>query len=347
MTTFRALRLVAQNAPLVEAELAVPELAAGEALVSVQAAGICRSDVHYLQGSPKLPPLPRTLGHEVAGVVEALGPNPPAGIMEGLRVGVHYQTSCGTCRQCLAGNDQFCVSGQMIGNGRDGGYAEKIVIPARNLVAIPDGVAIEHAAVMMCSSATSFHALRKSRFQPGERVAIFGLGGLGQSAVQLALARGASAVYAVDLNPAKVALAAHYGAIPVAGGSGAVEAIVTDSGGVDVALELVGLAETMRQAVGVLGPQGRAAAVGLTEEPFLIDAYEDLVLREAEIIGVSDHLASELAPLLDIAARGDLDLSRVVSDQVPLEPGPVNQALDDLAAFGDEVRTVIVPFPPE
>jgi propanol-preferring alcohol dehydrogenase len=347
MTTFRALRLVAQNQPLVEAELATPELAAGEALVSVQAAGICRSDVHYLQGSPKLPPLPRTLGHEVAGVVEALGPNPPAGIMEGLRVGVHYQTSCGTCRHCLAGNDQFCVSGQMIGNGRDGGYAEKIVIPARNLVAIPDGVAIEHAAVMMCSSATSYHALRKGRLQPGERVAVFGLGGLGQSAVQLALALGASAVYAVDLNPAKVALAAHYGAIPVAGGSGAVAAIVADSGGVDVALELVGLAETMRQAVGVLGPQGRAAAVGLTEEPFLIDAYEDLVLREAEIIGVSDHLASDLAPLLDIAARGDLDLSRVVSNQVPLEAGPVNQALDNLAAFGDEVRTVIVPFPPE
>jgi Zn-dependent alcohol dehydrogenase len=178
-------------------------------------------------------------------------------------------------------------------------------------------------------------------------VAVFGLGGLGQSAVQLALALGASAVYAVDLNPAKAALAAHYGAIPVAGGSGAVEAIVADSGGVDVALELVGLAETMRQAVGVLGPQGRAAAVGLAEEPFLIDAYEDLVLREAEIIGVSDHLASELAPLLDIAARGELDLSRVVSNQVPLEAGPVNQALDDLTAFGDEIRTVIVPFPPE
>ena len=347
MTTFRALRLVGQNEPLVETDLPVPDLASGEALVSVQAAGICRSDVHYLQGTPRLPPLPRTLGHEVAGVVESLGPNPPVGIMEGLRVGVHYQTSCGTCRFCQAGNDQFCVAGQMIGNGRDGGYAEKIVVPARNLVAIPDQVAIEHAAVMMCSSATSLHALRKARLERGERVAVFGLGGLGQSAVQLALAEGAAAVYAVDLNPAKAALAARYGAIPVAGGEGAVEAILEDSGGVDVSLELVGLAETMRQAVGVLGPQGRAAAVGLAEEPFLVDAYEDLVLREAEIIGVSDHLASELPPLLDIAARGDLDLSRVVSNQIPLEVGPVNQALEDLAAFGDEVRTVIVPFPPE
>ena len=347
MTTYRALRLTERNAPLVEVEIPVPELASGEALVRVLAAGVCRSDVHYQQGSPRLPPLPRTLGHEVAGVIEALGPTPPAGMMEGLHVGVHYQTSCGTCRHCLAGNDQFCASGQMIGNTRDGGYAEKIIVPARNLVAIPDEVAIEHAAIMMCSSATSFHALNKARFQPGEKVAIFGLGGLGQSAVQLALAGGASAVYAVDVNPAKAELAAHYGAIPIAGGPAAVDAIVADSGGVDVALELVGLPITMSQAVAVLAPQGRAAAVGLADEPFSINAYEDLVLREAEIIGVADHLASELAPLLAIAARGDLDLSRVVSNQVPLEAGPVNRVLDDLGAFGDEVRTVIVPFPPE
>jgi propanol-preferring alcohol dehydrogenase len=347
MATYRALRLVEKNAPLVEEDLPVPELAGGEAVVRVLAAGICRSDVHYLQGSPKLPPLPRTLGHEVAGVVEALGPSPPVGITVGLRVGIHYQISCGICRHCLAGNDQFCPSGEMVGNSRDGGYAEKVVVPARNLVAIPDGVSSEHAAVMMCSSVTSLHALHKSRFQPGERVAVFGLGGLGQSAVQLALALGASAVYAVDLNPAKVSLAAHHGAIPVAGGPDAVHAILADSGGVDVALELVGLAATMRQAVDVLGPQGRAAAVGLTEEPFSVDSYADLVLREAEIIGVSDHVASELASILEIAVRGDLDLSDIVTNRVALEAGPVNRALQDLAAFGDEVRTVIVPSQPE
>ena len=347
METFRALRLVGQNQPLVEEELPVPELAAGEALVTVQAAGICRSDVHYLQGSPRLPPLPRTLGHEVAGVVEALGPGGFPGIMPGLRVGIHYQTSCGTCHHCQAGTDQFCPSGQMIGNTRDGGYAEKIVVPARNLVAVPDPVPIEHAAVMMCSSATSYHALAKARFVAGETVAVFGLGGLGQSAVQLALALGAGRVYAVDLNPAKVALAARAGAMPIVGGEGAVATILEDSGGVDVALELVGVTDTMRAAIEVLAPQGRAAAVGLSEEPIPLDAYEDLVLGEREIIGVSDHLATELRPLLDIAAAGDLDLSGVVSNQVPLEAGPVNQVLDDLAGFGDEVRTVIVPFEPQ
>lgn len=347
MNTYRALRLIEQNHPLVETELPVPDLGAGEALVRVQAAGICRSDVHYLQGSPRLPLLPRTLGHEVAGTIASLGPNPPLGLVPGLRVGIHYQTSCGTCRYCVAGSDQFCVSGQMVGNGRDGGYAELIAVPARNLIAVPDEVAIEHAAIMMCSSATSLHALNKARLEAGDLVAVFGLGGLGQSAVQLAVALGAGAVYGVDLNEAKLALAADYGAIPVAGGENAVKAIRQDSGGVDVALELVGLAVTMRQALDVLGPYGRAAAVGLAEESFPVDAYEDLVLREAEIIGVSDHLATELPPLLDIAARGDLDLSRVVTNLVPLEAGPVNQVLEDLAAFGDDVRSVIVPFQPE
>lgn len=343
MDTFRSLRLVGQNEPLVEETMPVPDLAANEALVRVEAAGMCRSDVHYVQGSPRLPPLPRTLGHEVAGTVEALGPGGRPGVVPGLRVGIHYQTSCGTCRHCQAGNDQFCVSGKMIGNTLDGGYAEKIVVPIRNLVAIPDGVPIEHAAVMMCSSATSYHALIRAHLLPGETVAVFGLGGLGQSAVQLALAMGAARVYAVDVNPAKTALAADYGAVPIEGGDGAVAAILDDSGGVDVALELVGLASTTRGSIEVLAPQGRAAAVGLTEQPIELNAYEDLVLREAEIVGVSDHLLSELKPLLEIAARGDLDLSRVVSNQVPLEADPVNEAITNLATFGDEVRTVIVP----
>lgn len=344
MSTFRALRLVGQNEPLVGEELPVPDLASGEALVRVQAAGICRSDVHYRQGSPKLPPLPRTLGHEIAGVVEAVGSGDPGAVAVGDRVGVHYQTSCGTCRYCLAGNDQFCAAGQMIGNTRDGGYAELVAVPARNLVPVPDAVPLEHAAVMMCSSATSFHALHKGRLQPGETVAVFGLGGLGQSAVQLATALGAEAVYAVDINRSKTELAAQFGAVPVPGGPTAVDAIRDAAGGVDVALELVGLAATMRQAIDVLAPLGRAVAVGLAEDPVPVDAYGDLVLGEHEIIGVSDHVAAELGPLLDLAADGSLDLSEIVTKQVPLQTEAVNSALDDLEAFGDEVRTVIVPF---
>ena len=103
----------------------------------------------------------------------------------------------------------------MLGKHRDGGYAEYIAVPERGVVPLPDEIPFEHGAIMMCSSATSFHALRKARLQAGETVAVFGAGGLGMSAIQLARGLGALEVYAVDINPDKLALAAQFGAIPV------------------------------------------------------------------------------------------------------------------------------------
>jgi propanol-preferring alcohol dehydrogenase len=338
----RALRLVAKGEPLVEAALDPGAPASDQAIVRVLAAGICHSDVHYQQGDPRLPPLPRVLGHEIAGIVDQLGSQAPDGLAVGQRVGVHYQISCGACGSCLAGNDQFCTTGSMIGNHVDGGYAELVKVPARNLVAIPAAVEAAHAAVMMCSSATVFHALRKARLAGSESVAVFGLGGLGQSAVQLAFALGAGRVFGVDLNPVKLDVAAGHGAETITGGDGAVSEILA-AGGADVALELVGSQVTMRQAIEVLRPFGRAMAIGLANQPTEFMSYDDLVMKEAEIIGVSDHLRTELPELLAIAAGGGLDLSDVVTAEVPLAAGPVNQALADLAGFGDEVRTVITP----
>jgi len=108
--------------------------------------------------------------------------------------------TCGDCIYCSLGSEQFCTSGQMLGKNRDGGYAEAISVPARNAFSLPDEIPFEHGAIMVCSSATSFHALRKGRLEAGETVAVFGVGGLGMSAVQLARAFGALDVYAVDIN---------------------------------------------------------------------------------------------------------------------------------------------------
>ena len=158
--------------------------------------------------------MPITLGHEVAGVAEEVGPE-VSSVQVGDRVGVHYLVTCGECHYCGIGSEQFCVEGQMIGKHRDGGYAEYISVPVRSIVPLPDEIPFQTAAIMMCSSSTSLHALRKSRSQPGERVAIFGVGGLGMSAVQLARAFGAFEVYAVDINSGKLRLAEGFGAIPV------------------------------------------------------------------------------------------------------------------------------------
>jgi threonine dehydrogenase-like Zn-dependent dehydrogenase len=118
---------------------------------------------------------------------------------------------------------------------------------------------------------------------------------------------------------------------------------LTGCRGADVALELIGLPLTMRQAVRSLGIQGRAVLAGITDRTFEVDSYHDLLSNEGEIIGCSDHLLQEFPLLIDFARRGVLDLSHVVTRTVPLEAGPINATLDALQRFGGEVRTVIVP----
>jgi propanol-preferring alcohol dehydrogenase len=232
----------------------------------------------------------------------------------------------------------------MIGKDRDGGYAEFIALPERSVFPLPDEIPFEQGAILMCSSATSLHALNKARLRAGETVAIFGIGGLGVSALQLAKHLGAAEVFAVDIKPRKLELANRFGAIPVnAAARDPVEQLreMTNQRGVDVALELVGLPLTMRQAVQSLAILGRAALVGLSQELFEIAPYAELLKKEAEIIGVSDHLASEIPVLLEFARTRKLDLSHGIIRTVPLEAGPINEALDGLEHFGDDVRVVI------
>ena len=337
----RALQLVNPGRPLELREVATPNPGPDDVAVAIKAAGICRSDVHYREGFPEVGPLPLTLGHEVAGVITEVGAD-VAELSRGDRVCLHYQVGCGTCSYCTNDLGMFCPEGRMIGNGRHGGYAELIVIPARNAIPVPDAVPLDQAAVMMCSSATSLHALRKGRLSAGESVAVFGAGGLGMSAIQLALIEGAARVFAVDINPTKLAAAEALGAIPIdANGDGvaALQAI----GGCDIALDLVGSAEVMRHCLDSLAPLGRAVAVGLTPDTFPVGPYTDLVSGESELIGTSDHTSGEIVELLDLAADGRFDVSDVVQQAVPLDADTVNAAMDDLARFGDTLRTVIKP----
>ncbi len=302
----KAVRLVEVHRPLQMQEIPVPTIGDDDVLVRVRAAGICHTDVHYRAGKSPVRPLPRTLGHEVAGVVEQVGKQVTS-VKVGDRVCVHYVLSCGNCFYCSAGNEQFCVRGSMVGRYADGGYAEYVAVPERNALHLPGEIPFEHGAVLMCSSSTAFHALRKSRLKSGETVAIFGVGGLGISAVQLAYAFGALDVYAVDINADKLGLAEKYGAV---------------------------------QSLAVMG---RAVVAGISDKPFEINTYRELVAREAEVIGTSDHLLHELPLLLELTRRGKLDLSEAVTRTVPLDAGAINQVLDNLEHFRGDVRTVIVP----
>jgi len=341
----KAVRLVETGKLLQLQEVPRPDIGEQDVLVRVKAAGICHSDAHYRTGVSPVGSLPLTLGHEVAGVVEEAGSQVTSAKV-GDRVCLHYLVTCGDCFYCSTGNEQFCASGAMIGKHRDGGYAEYIGVPARNAFPIPDELSFQQGAALMCSSATSYHALRKGEVNQGETVAVFGVGGLGMSAVQLARAFGALDVYAVDVDQKKLETARDLGAIPVdASSRDPIEELrrLTEGKGVDVALELIGLPLTMQQAVQSLAIFGRAVIVGITDLTFEIAPYTDLLMKEAKVVGAADHLAQELPALIEMARRRTLDLSHLVTATIPLDAEAINEVLDRLERGEAGARTLILP----
>lgn len=348
----KAIRLIAPKQPLEEQEVPIPSIESDEVLVQIKACGICHSDVHYRGGISSVDPFPLTLGHEIAGIVTELGSNvkKSSTLQVGDRVCLHYNLTCGNCDFCISGKEQFCVECKMLGHYAHGGYAEYIAVPARNALKLPLEISMEQGATLMCASATALHALKKSDLKVGERVAIFGVGGLGFSAVQLAIrAFGALDVYAVDTNADKLALAERYGAIPIHVQSSLDDPVAeiqkrTNGLGVDVAIEFIGLPQTIQQTIQCLAPMGRAVIVGISNQEVMLNTYRHVLGKEAQIIGSNDHWLSELPLLLEFARRKILDLSHVVTRTVPLQAKAINAVLDELEnSKSNAVRTVIVP----
>ena len=341
----KAVRFVGINKPLQMQEIPIPEIGERDILVNIKAAGICHSDAHYRAGISPVSFMPLTLGHEVSGVVEKTGKE-VKNVKPGDRVCLHYLVTCGDCFHCSSGNEQFCPDGKMIGHHINGGYAEYIAIPARNAIHLPQEIPFEQGATLMCASATAFHALLKSRIKPGDKVAVFGVGGLGQSAIQLARAFGAMDVFAVDINDTKLAMAAAHGATIInSGKTDPVKYIKeqTHGNGVDVSIEMIGLPATQKQAIQSLGVLGRAVLVGLSDKMLEINSYKELLGNENEVIGSNDHRLQELPILVEFARKKILDVSNVVSRTIPLDADAINATLDNLESFGSDVRTVIIP----
>lgn len=339
----RCVRLTKPGRPLEDRLLNEPVPAGNEILIDVRAAGICHSDAHYRAGRGRVT-LPLTPGHEIAGLVAAVG-NEVSNVSPGDRVAVHYLLSCGTCDACTRGGEQFCVRGAMIGKECNGGFAERVVIPARNAVPIPDSVPFEEAAVMMCSTATVYHALRMATPLRGQAVLILGFGGLGISALQLAKVFGAEPIIAVDVVPEKLAAASSLGALTIDGRTEDLAAAVrslTQGRGADVVLDLAGHAAARLAALRSLAPGGRLMLIALDTTPFAFEPYADLLTRERQLIGCSDHLLAELLELMELAARGDISLAPAITRRVPLEARAINEVLDDLDRGTSHLRTVVV-----
>src|SRR5215217_4668981 len=262
----RAYRLIgADRADVVE--LPPPEPGRGEVLLQVLAAGVCRTDVALLRSGGAGLALPVTLGHEIVGEVIALGEGVRAP-ERGAVVAAYELLGCGRCTACDRGQDNVCrdVVPGAIGITRDGGMADHVVVPARNLVSLGD-VDPVHAAPLTDAGMTALHAVERGRslLQPGATAVIVGVGGLGHLAVQFLRATSDARVLAVDVDRARLDFAAELGADDgVMSGPDAVEGVITANAGrkVDVVYDFVGSQESLDLAAAVTGRGGAIVVTG-------------------------------------------------------------------------------------
>ena len=342
----RAARFVAPGRGVEIHEVPRPDPGPLDVLVRVEACGICLSDVHLFDGS--IPPVvqPVTPGHESCGVIEAAGELVPnAGV--GRRVSLMGGRPCTKCRMCRSGRLDECQNLEVMGFHYDGAWADYVVVPYYAVTAVPDGVPVEQAAILADAVATPYAALSdRASLRPGESVGLWGIGGLGTHAVQIARLLGAGLIVAVDpLESARkraLDLGADVALDPLEQDVLAEITALTSGDKLDVAVDLVGANAVLKQAVHCLGTRGRAVMVGLSLEHLELGPGILLGVQSQSILGHLGYGKKHLDQLVTLLARGRLDLSRSISDVLPLED--VADGVDRLAdKRGDPVRLIVRP----
>lgn len=317
----KALVIKEFGGPLINEELPVPQPGPDEALVRVKACAVDQFDLTIRDGKFPTAKTPIILGHEIAGVVEALGANVD-NVKPGDRVTSTLYLTCGRCRYCLTGRETICADFKgYIGIHTPGAYAEYTTIPAVNLVKLPEAISFVEGSVIANAIGTPYHALTKrAKVQPGERVLVTGAGGgVGVHAIQLAKAMGAF-VMAVDIGEEKVSLARELGADVVfdasTGDFSSVAREWTQDGGAEVVLELVGT-KTFDSSLKSLARGGRMVIVGSHTGTTLSASPQAMIANEWEILGSRNVTKRELAEVVALVAAGRI--KPVVTGTYPLE----------------------------
>ena len=327
-------------------DVSIPTIGDKDVLVKIKASGICGSDLHYKHGRMEPAKIPIILGHEIAGIVEKIGNNLEA-VNVGDRVCVHYIISCGNCIHCSQGNDNRCRNRWSIGHHVDGGFAEYIAIPSRNAFKLPQKIPLEQGAIIGCAVSTAFHALRVAEFQPGDSVAVFGLGGVGMHAVAWAKAFGASKIIGVDVVDFKLRLAKEFGADFTINATeqDPVKEVqdLTDGWGVDVSLEVAGTEKTMEYAISsACGKSpyasGRVVSVAAQFQPVWIAGMR--TLREGALRKSGDHTRDDLRRVIELVSAGRIDLSKSITHKLPFDE--LNKAVELLEEGKDVLRVVVL-----
>lgn len=323
--------------PLVLERLPWPRPGTGEAVLRVDAVGICATDLKTIGGALRpQTTLPLIPGHEVAGTV-VHSPHDPS--WEGRRVACYLYEHCGACRWCRAGRPTLCPRARRIGIERDGGLATHMVAALENLLPFGEGIDPAAAAIAMDAVTTPWGALRRrARVRSGERVVVAGCGGLGLNAVQIARSAGA-AVAAIDPNPRHRALAVERGAEVAVAPDELDELRAWAPDGADVVLEASGRRGGFDAAVAAVRPGGRIVCNGY--QPGLEYGLDSARLVLAEITVIGSRMATREDACAALAAVEAGEIAPVIMRRMPLDA--VNAALDALAAGEVDGRIVITP----
>jgi D-arabinose 1-dehydrogenase-like Zn-dependent alcohol dehydrogenase len=327
--------------PLVVRDVPDPKAGDRDAVVRVEANGICRSDWHAWMGDWEWiglkPQLPRIIGHEFCGVIEEVGKE-VSHFKKGDRVVVPFNHGCGNCEFCHAGHQNVCANLQLVGFHYDGGYGRLAKVPNAdlNIVALPESVGFVDAASMGCRFMTSFHGVAdQAKVTAGEWVAVHGCGGIGLAAINIAAALGAI-VIAVDIDERKLNKAKEVGASYVVNAAreenpaAAIQELT--KGGAHVSVDALGVAKTMRNSVMSLRTRGRHLQIGLTTqaEKGEVSLPTDLIVaKELTFVGSLGMQPRRFSAMLKMVESGKLKPEKLVGNTVPIE-----KASDVLASMG-------------
>jgi 6-hydroxycyclohex-1-ene-1-carbonyl-CoA dehydrogenase len=324
-------------------DIPVPQVTEDQILVKVAACGACHTDLHYIDhGVPTFKKPPIVLGHEASGIVEEVGGS-VANVKKGQRVLIPAVLTCGKCLACRQGRENICYDMKMLGNHFDGAYAEYVAVPAKDVLDLPESIPLEEASIIADAISTPYHAVKnRARVQPGDTVVVFGCGGVGINAVQLASAVGGY-VIAVDINERKLEWAAQFGAAKTINAS-KVERVSKEvkkltGGGADIAMEVIGNPKTIEEAFECVRIGGRLCVVGYTHEKIAVVAGK-IMFKELEIVGSLGCRPVDYVPLIRMVEQGKIDLKRLVTHRFSLEE--IGKAFEVMKE-GLSLRSIVLP----
>jgi D-arabinose 1-dehydrogenase-like Zn-dependent alcohol dehydrogenase len=318
MAMMRAMQVARGGGPLELVERDLPEPARGEVRVRIEACGVCHSDSFTIEGQWPNLALPRIPGHEIVGVIDAIGDG-VVGWRAGQRVGVGwFGGNCGYCEPCRRGWLIDCRNLRIPGISYDGGYAEAMVAPAGALAAIPDELGATEAAPLLCAGVTTFNALRHSGAMPGDVVAILGIGGLGHLGVQFANKLGFRTV-AIARGADKEALARQLGAHHfIDSATEDTAAVLNRLGGARAVLATVASAKAMTPVIDGLAVRGRLVVIGVDAEPIEVSSLQ-LIGASRSVVGHASGTAIDSQDTLDFSMLSGV---RPMIETMPLARAP-------------------------